>query len=87
MRVASGLVLALSALALGRAIPPNECSHEVQDATQNQDAPLEKRGGCWPWGRNEVRAPPLPFRLQLMPSTLLVPSLGQHESAIRIKKG
>ncbi|GJN70232.1 hypothetical protein PLICBS_004286 [Purpureocillium lilacinum] len=58
MRVASGLVLALSALALGRAIPPNECSHEVQDATQNQDAPLEKRGGCWPWGRNEAKDEP-----------------------------
>ncbi|KAL3955593.1 hypothetical protein ACCO45_011156 [Purpureocillium lilacinum] len=44
MKVASGLILALAAVALGRPICPEECNTQVQDPASNQAAVLEKRG-------------------------------------------
>ncbi|OAQ86833.1 hypothetical protein VFPFJ_00910 [Purpureocillium lilacinum] len=44
MKVASGLILALAAAALGRPICPEECNTQVQDPASNQAAVLEKRG-------------------------------------------
>jgi len=42
MKVASGLILALAAAALGRPIFPEECNTQVQDPASNQAAVLKK---------------------------------------------